>query len=175
MKAPGLKSMKHEGAEPAPQGGPPVTELENYDRVLADVHELQELTRCKGWSRVFGTLLGEAADATRRLESVEKMHEVIRCQATIALVREQKAKLRQPVDDLNGLRGRYPLFTQDFPYRADYDEATGQVTLINLETPESTVTLDGLEDASAGEASTEEPDAEQQPGLGPEPGDPFDD
>lgn len=114
------------------KAGPPEADLESFDRKLMEVHELQELTRCKAWARTHGRLLQAAATAATALESAEKMHDVVRCQSTIALAREMTAWLRQPGDDLNGMRDRYPLFTQDFPARADFDEPTGRVTVIHL-------------------------------------------
>lgn len=161
-----------EGAK-APR--PPQTDLDAYDRQLKKVFDFQALTSASGWSDFFGGLLSDLVVATKALKSCEKMTDVIRCQATIALVENQLARLRQPAEDLNAMRGRWPLFFQDHPYRADFDELTGHVTVIHLgEDPGNGFTTPVGHSSPKLPASVDE--GEDEPGEPePEPGDPFDD
>ncbi len=108
---------------------PPDIDCQAYDQLTDEVSQLQELTGCPGWGRFFGSLLREADEARGGLEFAEKPRDVIRLQATIALVKSQLKKLQQPVEDLNALRTKWPLFHQEMPWRADFDEATGRVAL----------------------------------------------
>ncbi|MFA7332406.1 MAG: hypothetical protein WC326_15160 [Candidatus Delongbacteria bacterium] len=172
-------------------GKPSATDLDHYDHLLARVLRLQELTRCEGWSEVADTLAALSADATRKLESAEKMNDVIRCQVAIALVREQKAPLRQAVDDLNEHCERYPLFAQDFPCRADFNELDSRVTLIGLGTlsdlpippdlraGEEIEAPSGRTDGTSRHRRRVHAPSPASPSLPeeshPEPGDPFDD
>ncbi|MFA7331078.1 MAG: hypothetical protein WC326_08400 [Candidatus Delongbacteria bacterium] len=106
------------------------TDCKAYDHLSLEVHQLQELTACAGWGRFFGSLMREADEARTQLEFAEKPRDVVKLQATIALVKSQLKKLHQPVEDLNGMRTRWPLFMSELPWRGDFDELTGRVTLI---------------------------------------------
>ncbi|MFA7331963.1 MAG: hypothetical protein WC326_12915 [Candidatus Delongbacteria bacterium] len=177
------------------KGGPTDIDCRAYDRLIHEVQHLEELTGCAGWGRFFGGLLREADEARTQLEFAEKPRDVIKLQATIALVKSQLKKLHQPVEDLSAMRTKWPLFTGEMPWRADFDEPTGRVTLNwagQGPAPESyhpiTDPEDG-EDAPAGDQPAEpaalpsrpcldedDPDEEEDldtTGPGPEPDDPF--
>lgn len=114
-----------------PKGNKPTgIDCQAYDRLATEVHRLQELTGCAGWKQFFGSLMREADEARTQLEFAEKPRDVVKLQATIALVKSQKKKLQQPVEDLNGMRGKWPLFTGEMPWRADFDDLTGRVTMV---------------------------------------------
>ena len=117
------------GVTGEPPAKPSPADCTAYDRLVQETSQLQELTRCEGWSRFFGSLAREAEEARGGLEFAEKARDVVKLQATIALVKSQLKKLEQPVDDLNHLRERWPLFAHELPWRAGFDVATGRVTL----------------------------------------------
>jgi hypothetical protein len=163
------------------QDGPPAADLETYDRKLKELFELETFTSQASWPWFFGGLLADSTAAAKALKSCEKMNDVIRCQATIAYAESQLAKLAQVVQDLNDQSTRYPLFTQDYPYRADFDELTGRVTVIHLNPEDRALPRAGLggppvvADASAGAELPSDPILEPEPLPEPDPGDPFDD
>ena len=160
-----------------------------YDQLVLRTSQLQELTGCEGWSLFFGELLAEAVEARASLETAEKTRDLLKLQAIIALVKHQKKKLQQPVDDLNHLRGRWPLFTGELPWRADFDETSGRVTLIwegqgqppelasaqPIPSPSSEVE-DPASVPGPGGPPTADPDEEEElDGEDPDPDDPFGD
>ncbi len=154
--------------------GPPAADLESYDRKLKETFELQAHTSGPSWKWFFGGMLESCTAAEKALKSCEKMNDVIRCQATIAYVESQLARLARVAQDLNDMRTRYPLFTQDYPYRADFDELTGRVTVIRLSAEDRDLTP-----PTTGEEPDPAPmldgglDEDEAAGPG-EPGDPFD-
>lgn len=171
------------------KGGPTDIDCKAYDRLGQEVERLQELTNCAGWPLFFGSLLREAEEARTQLEFAEKPRDVIRLQATIALVKSQLKKLQQPVEDLNAMRTRWPLFTHEMPWKGDFDEPTGRVTLIwagNGPAPE-TITPSQIGSADepnparpAAPDDDDGPDEDEDEGLDPagpepEPDDPFGD
>jgi hypothetical protein len=117
-------------SKPKGKGGPTTSDCTAYDRLVQELQQQQEMTSCVYWSRFFGGLLREAEEARTGLESAEKTRDLLKLQVTIALVKSQLKKLKQPVEDLNGLRGRWPLFAHEMPWRGDFDELTGRVTLV---------------------------------------------
>jgi hypothetical protein len=160
------------------KGGPTDIDCKAYDRLIHEVQHLQELTGCAGWGRFFGSLLRESDEARTQLEFAEKPRDVVKLQATIALVKSQKKKLHQPVEDLNGMRTRWPLFTSEMPWRADFDELTGRVTLVWAGqglAPERLVPVvePGVVLPSNGGPLEDDEDDENLDATGPEPDDPF--
>lgn len=114
------------------------------------------------------------------MEFAEKPRDVIKLQATIALVKSQLKKLQQPVEDLNAMRTRWPLFTDEMPWKADFDEPTGRVTLIwagKGPAPESLTPITDSQDGMGAPTGkpTPEPDDEDLDPAGAEPDDPFGD
>ena len=119
------------GTSAQPKGkGPTDIDCKAYDRLVQEVYELQEITTKPGWKRFFGGLLREAEEARDKFETVEKSKDLAKLQATIALVKNQLRKLQQPVDDLNAMRTKWPLFTGEMPWKARFDEATGSAVLV---------------------------------------------
>jgi hypothetical protein len=111
-------------------------------------------------------------------------------QATVVLAEDHLKDLQQPVDDLNDLRGRWPLFAHVMPWRGDFDARTGRVALVwtgqgeapQVPQPTLCVAVAETRTASPAEptAGTGEPleDEEENEdldllGAGPEDDDPF--
>ncbi|MFA7329834.1 MAG: hypothetical protein WC326_02055 [Candidatus Delongbacteria bacterium] len=177
------------------KGGKPTDiDCKAYDRLAEEVHRLQELTGCAGWKQFFGSLLREADEARTQLEFAEKPRDVVKLQATIALVKSQLKKLQQPTEDLNSMRTKWPLFVSEVPWRADFDELTGRVTLVwaGQGEPPSEMRHASLSKALAAQAEPDKATASDAPqedadpdgddeddedldatGPGPEPDDPF--
>jgi hypothetical protein len=109
---------------------PSSADCTDYDRLVQEVHKLDDLTSRPGWSWHFGRMLHKAEEARTQLVYAEKTRDLIKLQATVVLVEDYLKDLQQPVDDLNGLRGRWPLFVHVMPWRGDFDELTGRVTLV---------------------------------------------
>ncbi|MDP2361992.1 MAG: hypothetical protein Q8O14_14790 [bacterium] len=167
--------MRHEKREPrqpdpdrlkaaneGQEGKPPNADVDAYDRLLKEAFTFRATTSSPGWPAIFGSMLADSNAAAVALKSCEKMNDVIRCQATIAYVEGLLVKLRQPGDDLNAMRKRYPLFMQEFHYRADFDELTGRVTLIELGKPTG---QDAAAGAAAGDGDGDGDDAGKAPAL----------
>lgn len=173
------------GSAGEPPARPSPADSTTYDRLVLETSQLQELTRCEGWSRFFGSLVREAEEARGGLEFAEKARDVVKLQATIALVKSQLKKLQQPVDDMNLLRERWPLIAHELPWRAGFDEATGRVTLTwegEGEPPEveSTLAFTPADSAQAGAETGPTPSAdlgedEDLDGEDADPNDPFGD
>ena len=174
-------------------GGPTVkpspADCTAYDQLVLRTSQLQELTGCEGWRLFFGELLAEAEEARASLETAEKTRDLLKLQATIALVKHQMKKLQQPVDDLNHLRGRWPLFTGELPWRADFDEASGRVTLLwegqgsppelasaqPIPSPSSEVEDPASVPGPGGPHAADPDEEEELDGEDPDPDDPFGD
>jgi hypothetical protein len=171
------------------KGGPTDFDCKAYDRLVRKVERLQAISTNEEWAWLFGAMLEESATAEKALKSCEKMNEVIRCQATIAYVDRIVAKLRQPIEDLNALRTKWPLFTGEMPWKGDFDEPTGRVTLIwagNGQAPETISPCQFGDACDPGAVPAVKPEDDDTPdededededttGPDPEPDDPFGD
>ena len=171
------------------KGGPTDIDCKAYDRLVRKVERLQTITTNEEWAWFFGAMLEESAAAEKALKSCEKMNDVIRCQATITYVDRLVAKLKQPVEDLNAMRTRWPLFTDEMPWKGDFDEPTGRVTLIWAGNGPAPETITPSQIGSADEPTPARPaapddddgldedeDEDLDPaGPEPEPDDPFGD
>jgi hypothetical protein len=169
---------------------PSSADCTDYDRLVQEVHKLDDLTSRPGWSWHFGRMLHKAEEARTQLVYAEKTRDLIRLQATVVLAEDHLKDLQQPVDDLNDLRGRWPLFAHVMPWRGDFDARTGRVALVwtgqgeapQVPQPTLCVAVAETRTASPAEptAGTGEPleDEEENEdldllGAGPEDDDPF--
>jgi hypothetical protein len=116
--------------QPRTGKGPTDIDCKAYDRLVEEVSDHMETTKGRGWKRIFGRLLRSKAEALAQLEFAEKSRDVLKQQLTIALVKEQVAFIRQPVDELNAMCDKWPLFAGEMPWRGEYDEQTGRVSLV---------------------------------------------
>lgn len=118
-----------EASKPQKKAEPPATAVRDFDDLVREVRDLEEMTGCRGWKLFFADLLSARASAKAGFLTAEKMNDVVRCQATVKLVDDQIARLQAPVDRLNELRTRYPLFENEFCYTGSLDTETGRVAL----------------------------------------------
>jgi hypothetical protein len=112
--------MKDEGSEPRTRSE---TDPEALERLLADVREMQHMTRTAGWSTFFGALQQAAVDAARNMLTEENPVRFFRYQATLAFAHAQVAALRQPFEDLTRLHPEHPEAGQDLPCAIAFEEA----------------------------------------------------
>ncbi len=123
--------LPEEAGSPTTQSfSPPATAVRDYDDLVREVRDLEEMTATRGWARFYGDLLSARDTAKIGLLSAEKMVEVVKAQATVHLVEEQIKRLTEPVTRINEMREKYPLFKTEFTYSGKLDVDTGRVTLV---------------------------------------------
>lgn len=110
---------------------PPATAVRDYDDLVRELRDLEEMTGTRGWARFYGDLQSARDGAKISLLSAEKMVEVVKAQATVHLVEEQIKRLTEPVTRINEMREKYPLFKCEFTYTGKLDLESGRVTLVH--------------------------------------------
>ncbi len=173
-----------EDEEPEKPEGPPPAATRDYQDLVQELLDLQEMTHTRGWRTVFGQLLDARDNAKTCLLTAEKMNDVIRMQSTAKLVDEQIQRLLEPVERINELREKYPLFESEFQYSAELDKKTGRITVVT-HTPRPVVENNPEEPANPpGEVDSDpavaqpragEPASEEEQESSPDGGDAHED
>lgn len=112
---------------------PPATAVRDYDDLVRELRDLEEMTDTRGWRTFYGNLLSARDGAKENLLTAEKMNDVVKAQATVNLVESLVKRLTEPVERINELRGRFPLFDREFVYSGELDAESGRVVLVHHE------------------------------------------
>lgn len=101
----------------------------DYEKKLADVRDLEEMTDTDSWRRIHTELQSSMNQHRKSLEDAEGK-DVIRHQEGLKILRAVIEKVKKPVDDLNNfVVNTGPLFSGNMKYRAEWNTALGKVEL----------------------------------------------
>lgn len=142
---------------PGPE--PPATAVRDYDDLVRELKDLEEMTDTRGWRTFYGNLLSARDGAKENLLTAEKMNDVVKAQATVNLVESLVKRLTEPVERINELRGRFPLFDREFVYSGELDAESGRVVLVHHESKNG-ATQDAAADTDPSQETVEGAEAE---------------
>lgn len=104
----------------------------DYEDHLESVNELKEMTDTKAWQKFYANLQRAIAKAGRSVLDAEKTRDIIKFQESVKIIRQIIAKVKEPVNEMNTFCTAAPLFVQQFPVRAGFNDATGKVELSGI-------------------------------------------
>lgn len=107
----------------------PAQAVRDFDDLVREAKDLQEMSSSRGWKLFYGEMLSARSVAKDALLIVDKTSELKYHQATVSLVNKLINRLKEPIDRLNELRSKHPLFEDEFCYTAELDEITGRIDL----------------------------------------------
>ena len=102
----------------------------DYEKALKSVKELGELTKSPAWQRFYSGLQRRKRDIKDSFPDIEKAKDIIKAQMTIKAIDTIMAEVKFPVDQLMNLVAQYPLYAPSMKTRAQWDENSGRVTIV---------------------------------------------
>jgi hypothetical protein len=103
--------------------------LTDYERRLRDVEKLKEMTDTEAWQDFYRSIQQSIDAHGAAVLDAEKSREVIRHQEGVKILRGLIESVQECIAELNRFVTACPLFVQDMPLRATWNETLGTVEL----------------------------------------------
>lgn len=104
----------------------------DYEKYLAKVMEMKEMTDTSGWRSLWSKLQERRTRANEDLLSEDSTRPMIRFQEQIKLIDEFADNIKQCIEALDNYCHSMPLFAGDFKTRAVWNKNLGTITIRSI-------------------------------------------
>lgn len=106
------------------------TVIGDYEKSLKAVRELNDMTKMPAWQKFYAGLQTKKRNIKDKFDEIEKPREIVKAQMKIKAIAEVQAEVKAPVEAMMAIISNYPLFAPSMKTRAQWDENSGRVTLV---------------------------------------------